>query len=108
MLAVYAWPGNVRELENVVQRLIVLRRGQLLDVDDLPAKIRSAGEGAPERPEGVVRLPENGYPLEALEREAVLQALERTGWNQSRAAAFLRIPRHVLLYRMEKYGIHKP
>jgi two-component system NtrC family response regulator len=107
LLINYPWPGNVRELENVVQRMIVLRRGQLLEVDDLPAKLRSAGEGMPERGEGVVRLPEDGYPLEALEREAVLQALERNGWNQSRAAAFLRIPRHVLLYRMEKYGIHK-
>jgi len=104
-LTAYEWPGNVRELENVVQRMIVLRRGQQLDVDDLPAKVRHHGNTAPERGGGVVRLPEDGYSLEALEREAVLQALERNGWNQSRAAAFLRTPRHVLLYRMEKYGI---
>jgi two-component system NtrC family response regulator len=107
LLAGYPWPGNVRELENTVQRMIVLRRGERLDVADLPDKLRhgrngTVGEGR------VLRLPEEGYPLEQLEREAVLQALERSRWNQSRAAAFLRIPRHVLLYRMEKYGIHKP
>ncbi len=104
LMSHYAWPGNVRELENVVQRMIVLRRGQQLDVDDLPAKLRGETTGA----DGVVRLPAGGYSLEALEREVVLQSLERNAWNQSRAAAFLRIPRHVLLYRMEKYGIHKP
>jgi two-component system NtrC family response regulator len=108
LLTAYDWPGNVRELENIVQRLIVLRRGQELGVDDLPSRLRDGGGGAPERREGVVRLPADGYSLEALEREAVQQALERNSWNQSRAAAFLRIPRHVLLYRMEKYDIRKP
>jgi two-component system NtrC family response regulator len=102
------WPGNVRELENTVQRMVLLRRGDRLDVADLPDKIRGGQLVTVERPSGVVQLPDEGYSLEVLEREVVLQALERNGWNQSRAAMFLRIPRHVLLYRMEKYGIHKP
>ena len=55
----------------------------------------------------MLNLPDEGYPLEDLEREAVLEALRRNGWNQTRAAAFLRIPRHTLLYRIEKYGIVK-
>jgi two-component system NtrC family response regulator len=107
LLARYEWPGNVRELENAVQRMIVLRRGDRLDVEDLPDKIRHGASGKTNTAQGVVQLPPDGYSLEALEREAVLQALERNHWNQSRAAAFLRIPRHVLLYRMEKYGIRK-
>jgi two-component system NtrC family response regulator len=108
-LHAYSWPGNVRELENFVQRMIVLRRGDTLDVADLPDKLRP--EGPPADGAGsarVLKLPDDGYPLEQLEREAVVQALQRNRWNQSRAAAFLRIPRHVLLYRMEKYGIQKP
>ncbi|TLM68903.1 MAG: sigma-54-dependent Fis family transcriptional regulator [Deltaproteobacteria bacterium] len=108
LLGRYAWPGNVRELENAIQRMVVLRRGDRLDVDDLPAKIRDEAPGARGATDSVLQLPEAGYSLEALEREAVLQALQRSRWNQSRAAAFLRIPRHVLLYRMEKYGIQKP
>jgi two-component system NtrC family response regulator len=108
LLVRYEWPGNVRELENAVQRMVVLRRGERLDVEDLPGKIRGGREESPGSPPGIVQLPDEGYSLEALEREVVLQALERNGWNQSRAATFLRIPRHVLLYRMEKYGIHKP
>jgi two-component system NtrC family response regulator len=108
LLERYDWPGNVRELENAVQRMVVLRRSDRLDVDDLPAKIRDSGSPAPSSAQGLVTLPDDGYSLEALEREVVVQALERNAWNQSRAAGFLRIPRHVLLYRMEKYGIHKP
>jgi two-component system NtrC family response regulator len=104
----YSWPGNVRELENAVQRMIVLRRGDRLEVEDLPDKVRDETLTVNQAGGGVVRLPADGYPLEALEREVVLQALERNRWNQTRAAAFLRIPRHVLLYRMEKYGIQKP
>jgi len=104
----YDWPGNVRELENAVQRMIVLRRADRLEVEDLPEKIRGS-KGVPAgSPLGVVQLPDEGYSLETLEREVVLQALERNGWNQSRAANFLRIPRMCCLYRMEKYGIHKP
>jgi DNA-binding NtrC family response regulator len=103
-LTAYDWPGNVRELENAVERMIILRRGKVLDVADLPPKVRSrppaaASVGA------VLNLPEEGYPLEELEKEAVLEALRRNDGNQTRAAAFLRIPRHVLIYRMEKYGI---
>jgi two-component system NtrC family response regulator len=105
----YEWPGNVRELENAVQRMIVLRRGSVLEFEDLPVKVREgAGKGGTALPGRIVNLPDEGCSLEALEREVVLQALERNRWNQSRSAAFLRIPRHVLLYRMEKYGIQKP
>jgi two-component system NtrC family response regulator len=108
LLCDYDWPGNVRELENAVQRMLVLRHGVRLETDDLPTKIRQGRLGLGGPGAAVVTLPEDGYSLEELEREVVCQALVRNGWNQSRAAAFLRIPRHVLLYRMEKYGIHKP
>jgi DNA-binding NtrC family response regulator len=108
LLTGYDWPGNVRELENAIQRMIVLRRGPRLEVEDLPAKISSTAGGTAAPGAGLVTLPAEGYSLEALEREVVCQALLRNNWNQSRAAAFLRIPRHVLLYRMEKYAIHKP
>ena len=56
----------------------------------------------------VVNIPDDGYPLEQLEREVVIEALERKRWNRSSAAKFLKIPRHILIYRMEKYGIIPP
>jgi len=106
----YAWPGNVRELENLVERLLILRNGDTITFDDLPDKIRSnsATPGTEAHPGGVVNLPDEGYSLEQLEREIVVQALERNGWNQTAAARFLRIPRHTLIYRMEKYEITAP
>lgn len=103
-LTAYDWPGNVRELENAVERMLILRRGETIEETDLPPKILHR-----ERPAGggVLNLPDDGYALEDLEKEAVIEALRRHGWNQTRAAAFLRIPRHTLIYRMEKYEIKK-
>ncbi len=103
-LSSYNWPGNVRELENAVERMVILRRGEGIELDDLPPKIRHPKQGVAG---GVLNLPDGGYSLEDLEKEAVLEALRRNDWNQTRAAAFLRIPRHTLIYRLEKYGIGK-
>ena len=98
----YDWPGNVRELENVVEQMIILRSSDRLDLADLPERI-----GRPaKKPKGVLNLPDEGYSLEALEQEAVVEALRRCNGNKSKAAAFLQIPRHTLLYRLEKYNIH--
>ncbi|NOY13865.1 MAG: sigma-54-dependent Fis family transcriptional regulator [Deltaproteobacteria bacterium] len=100
----YSWPGNVRELENVVEQMLILRQGDLLELSDLPQRIgRPAVHNG-----GVLNLPADGYSLEALEQEAVEEALRRCSGNKSRAAAFLRIPRHTLLYRLEKYHIQTP
>jgi len=103
-LTSYAWPGNVRELENIVTRIMLLREGDTIGLEGLPKKILTRQER--EGQKAVVNLPPEGYPLEQLEREVVVEALERNGWNKSAAAAFLKIPRHVLLYRLEKYGIN--
>jgi DNA-binding NtrC family response regulator len=99
----YSWPGNVRELENTVERLLIMRNNDRIGLDDLPGKI--SGERR-ENGGRIVNLPPEGYSLEQLEREVVIEALERCGWNQTAAARFLRIPRHTLIYRMEKYTIN--
>ncbi len=106
-LTAYAWPGNVRELENTVERLLIMRNGDTITLDELPDKIRS-GNGSMPGPSAIINLPPEGYPLEQLEHEVVVQALERNQWNQAAAARFLRIPRHTLIYRMDKYAITPP
>lgn len=97
-----AWPGNVRELENVCQRLALMTTD-----GEIPETLLD--DEGPETPligaDGSVRLPPGGISLEALEREVIEQALAMNDHNQSRTARFLEIPRHVLLYRMEKFGI---
>lgn len=110
VLRSYRWPGNVRELENLVERLLIMRDGDTVTRENLPDKMFSSGAAAcaPSQSVRVVNLPDEGYPLEQLEREVVVEALERTAWNQTAAAKFLHVPRHTLIYRMEKYGIIPP
>ena len=97
----YHWPGNVRELENVVEQMMILRSSDIMGLADLPERI-----GRPSATTNkVLNLPEEGYSLEALEQEAVEEALRRCNGNKSKAAVFLKIPRHTLLYRLEKYNI---
>jgi len=100
----YWWPGNVRELENVVERIVVLARGNEVTVQDLPEFLRQerAGVDALE-----IDLDPQGISLEAIEKELILKALEKCGWNQTRAARYLDISRKTLIYRMERHGIRK-
>ncbi|MBT0663637.1 sigma-54 dependent transcriptional regulator [Geobacter pelophilus] len=106
-MTAYAWPGNVRELENSVERLLIMRSGETITAGELPDKILNTQR---EQTQGsaVFRLPDEGYSLEQLEKEIVLDALERNHWNQAAAARFLKIPRHTLIYRLEKFGITLP
>jgi len=103
MLRRHPWPGNVRELENLMQRLAVLCRHDSIEPADLPMGLRGSAKAS----DSPFTLPADGYPLEELEKSAILQALDRTGGNQTRAAALLHIPRHVLIYRLEKFGLRE-
>jgi two-component system NtrC family response regulator len=104
-LRAHGWPGNVRELSNVVERAFYLRGSDEIGAGDLPAYMaerRAAGGGLE------IELPEEGVDLKALEADVIRRALEKNGWNQSATARYLKIPRHVLLYRIEKFGITPP
>jgi two-component system NtrC family response regulator len=100
----YRWPGNVRELENVVERLVVLARGDSVTYDDLPTYLRKeepAGSGVS------TDLPAEGVSLEHVERDLILKALIKSNWNQTQAARYLDLSRKTLIYRMEKYEISR-
>jgi two-component system NtrC family response regulator len=82
--------------------MVILRRGDKLTVRDLPDDFgqfdpREAGDD-----------PGNLVTLEEAERSIILEALEKTGWNKTKAAKRLDIPRHVLIYRLKKFGIETP
>jgi DNA-binding NtrC family response regulator len=98
----YRWPGNIRELENVIERLVVLTRGNEIALSDLPDFLRK------ERPALDtlhLDLPPEGISLEAVEKALLLRALKKFDWNQTHAARYLDLSRKTLIYRMEKYGI---
>ncbi len=98
----YRWPGNIRELKSVLERMCLACRGEVIGEDLLPEKIRCATEHAPEQP-GRTAL----FDLAAQERQLILRALEKCGWNQSQAARHLGITRNTLRYRMKKYMINR-
>ena len=111
VLAQHRWPGNVRELENVIERAVALETTDQLTPASLPLQIRGLdGGGQPEK--GVtIPLPPEGIELDAtvsnVERDLMLQALERSGWVQKRAAELLKISFRAFRHKATKYGIRK-
>ena len=101
-LKAYRWPGNVRELRNAVERAMLLAEGDEL----APVHFPMSG-GLAARLSEQVPLPVNGIDLEQLERSLVVQALERSGWNQTRAAALLGLNRDQIRYRVEKFKLER-
>ncbi|MFH1277127.1 MAG: sigma-54 dependent transcriptional regulator [Candidatus Eisenbacteria bacterium] len=99
------WKGNVRELANLCQRMVLLRKSDILGLDDFPTLEPAAADSPASPEEWLADLPRDRLPLREVEREIIRRALERFSGNKTRAAKYLEIPRHVLLYRIEKYGI---
>jgi DNA-binding NtrC family response regulator len=100
-LAAYGWPGNVRELRNAVERAMLLTNNDLLQISDFPlGPVRETSQ--------TMRLPPGGVDIEEVERTLVIQALERTGWNQTRAARLLNLNRDQIHYRIEKFKLRVP
>jgi DNA-binding NtrC family response regulator len=102
-LRTYNWPGNVRELRNAVERAMLLSESAELNESNFPVLSAPGGEVS-----SGMNLPAGGINLEALERSLVVQALERSGWNQTKAATLLGLNRDQIRYRIEKFELEKP
>jgi two-component system NtrC family response regulator len=98
------WPGNVRELENLCQRAALLAEEPVLAEEFLTTN-QAAATAQPRLSLDGIELPAGGVSLVDLERAILVRALEMNDYNQSSTARFLRIPRHILLYRMQKFEI---
>ena len=100
----YSWPGNVRELQNVVERAVLLGKGQIIVPDDLPGHLCSG--------EPVVGHPVTGRTLkEALEgpeRQIILEVLQANNWNRNLTADTLGINRTTLYKKMKRLGLDNP
>lgn len=105
-LLAYPWPGNVRELRNIMERATLLEDSDWIQVSSLQLDVRGqqTDEPAPaERTSTGVTPP--GATLEETERSMLLQALENSYWNQTRAAALLGISRDALRYKVKKFNL---
>jgi Nif-specific regulatory protein len=102
LLRTYRWPGNVRELKNVVERAVVLARGEFIEPDDLTlSKLSTAGDTG-EHPG-----PDKFEPssLADMERQHILATLSATNWNKSQTAALLGIERTTLDRKIRRYEL---
>ncbi len=100
-LVAYDFPGNVRELENIMERAVVISRNRVIAARDLPFT-DTVGAGPAEEPcfQGTLH-----EAVESLERRMVGNALEKAGFNQSRAARMLGLSERMLRYKLKKYGL---
>jgi transcriptional regulator with GAF, ATPase, and Fis domain len=104
-LRVHRWPGNVRELENLMERLLVLGDEQPIGADELAGLLPNTPALPSHGPETPLTPAIDDLSLWEQEHTLLVQALERTGQNQTRAAHLLKISREQLRTRMRRYGL---
>ncbi len=102
----YNWPGNVRELRNVIERAVILENTDCIQVENLPVEI-SKSLVSSNISQGLYQLqiPDNGFSLDELEKQMIIQALQKTKNNQSRASKLLGISRDKLRYKVKKHTL---
>ena len=101
LLEQYQWPGNIRELRNAIERAMLLADGNFIEAEDFTTLTRSVAATQ-------FKLPAEGLNLDEVERQLLVQALERAGGNQTHAGQLLGINRDQVRYRIEKFGLAKP
>lgn len=117
LLSAYQWPGNVRQLENVVERAVLLGRGSVLTIDDLPPELNGqqdnwwssrASQVGDEFSSVSLQGKTLREALEGPEREIILQALREHAWNRAATADALDINRTTLYKKMKRLGLDDP
>ncbi|HEV8539517.1 MAG TPA: sigma 54-interacting transcriptional regulator, partial [Bacteroidota bacterium] len=99
----YEWPGNVREIKNAIERAVLLRDKEFLEPSHMEFSAPRRPADDQTHPDG--QIAGEGLSLYDLERRALLAALEKTNFNQTRAAELLKISRDTLRYRIKKYDL---
>jgi two-component system, NtrC family, response regulator PilR len=106
----YDWPGNVRELENLIQRSVILRGGNTITPEDLPAKIYRNNILASQMYSNIFELPEEGLDLKKtiseIEDSLITQALRKTSGNKNQASKLLKLNRTTLIEKLKKKSVN--
>ena len=98
----HEWPGNVRELENIVERAVIMARGEMITPMEFPEVLKELDD---EFKATQISL-EPGRSLKEVEKEMILRTLEETGGNRTHAAEILGISRRTLQLKLKEYGIN--
>ena len=110
LLIQYAWPGNIRELENLVERMILMARGDTIVFADLPSELKTAIESDSTSPSGIRQKPFKDIMknhMEDIEKQMIISVLEECGNNVTRAAKKLGLSRKGLQLKMMKYKLRR-
>jgi two-component system response regulator HydG len=102
LLMRYDWPGNVRELENIIERAVIMARGEVITPLEFPSDLQELDE---ELKAAQVDL-STGRSLKEVEKDMILRTLEETGGNRTHAAKILGISRRTLQLKLKEYGIN--
>jgi transcriptional regulator with PAS, ATPase and Fis domain len=105
ILMAYEWPGNIRELRNLLERLVVLEGAEEILPEHLPSWLTSKSGIATTASRDRIALPEQGVSLEELEKDLIMQALERTHHNKTQAAKLLSLSYDAFRYQVKKFGL---
>ena len=106
----FNWPGNIRELENLIERLVLMTKGDNITIEDIPAELKSQGEAA-----SISQLGDQNKSFkdiiksktEEIEKKMIIQVLEECDWNVTKAATQLGLSRKGLQLKMIKYNLRK-
>jgi DNA-binding NtrC family response regulator len=110
LLIQHAWPGNIRELENLVERMILMARGDTIVFADLPSELKTAIESDSTSPSGIRQKPFKDIMknhMEDIEKQMIISVLEECGNNVTRAAKQLGLSRKGLQLKMMKYKLRR-
>ena len=101
LLMRYVYPGNVRELQNIIERAVVMARGDVVTKNDLSLEGQEMQSAAESLPSGATL----SEQVEDLEKKAIAEALQQANGIQSRAAEILGLTERNLRYKLKKYGL---
>lgn len=100
VLLKYDYPGNVRELVNIIERAVVIARNQYITTEDLPFKSILPADDSEKKASGALR-----DSVDNLEKKLIIEAMEKTQDNQTKAAEILGISERMLRYKLKKYAL---